>query len=120
MIWIIIAGNIIVHEGAHIVVGVRLGGQWRGLRIGWARVAVILDIEGLTIPQLRQVAAAGLAVDGIFWLGFVGWVGCVSPVPALAWWGSLWFTALLLLNATPWIRGSDGWRVWHHHNGGVP
>lgn len=112
MILIIIGISVILHEFAHVVVGLRVGGRWRGLRIRWTRIAVVLDMAGLSGRQQRQVAAAGLLVDGLFWCTFLGLALVAHPVPPSIRMGVLWFSCLLVVNATPWIRGSDGWYLW--------
>lgn len=112
MVMLIIGVSIILHEFAHVIVGLRLGGRWRGLRIRWTRIAVVLDMTGLSGRQRRQVAAAGLFVDVLFWCTFLGLALVAHSVLPSVRMGVLWFSCLLVVNATPWIRGSDGWHLW--------
>ncbi|PSR28690.1 MAG: hypothetical protein C7B43_09765 [Sulfobacillus benefaciens] len=119
MLWIIIGVSVVMHEGAHMVAGRWFGGRWLGIRVRWTRISVVMNLTGVSVRSRRCIAIAGLAVDGGFWLGFL--IGSLlkkfsSPIMNV---GLIWFTLILLVNATPWIPGSDGWKVWHHRKGGA-
>ena len=110
MLWLIIVGALVLHESAHLIASRFFGGRWAGIRIRWTRLAIIIQIPEGT-PSVRcQIAGAGLIVDGGFWMGFVmrALIGSMSHAVTL---GLIWFTLILALNATPWIRGSDGWHI---------
>lgn len=100
------------HEAAHVVMARRFGAHWRGVRIRWTRVAVIIDSAGLSLQHLRWVAAAGLLVDASCWLGFLIALFVSTPILSGEIVGITWFSILLAVNATPWIPGTDGWRFW--------
>jgi hypothetical protein len=112
MILGIIAISIVLHESAHVLMGLCYGGRWLGLRFRWSRVAVVMDMTGLTGRQRRRVAGAGTCVDATLWLGFVGWSVVKQHISHMVGFAIIWFSLILIINATPWISGTDGWYVW--------
>lgn len=83
---------IVLHETAHVMMARRWGGQWRGLRIRWTRIAVVMELTGVPLGPRRLIAAAGPMVDGGFWVGFL--IGTLThglpPETGRA--GLIWFT----------------------------
>ncbi len=111
VVWILL-GALVAHEAAHVVMAQHLGGHWRGVRIRWTRVAVVIDTTGLSPQHLGWIAAAGLVVDVSGWCGFLVALIVSRPILSSEIVGLVWFSILLAVNATPWIPGTDGWRFW--------
>lgn len=113
LIWAVIALHILLHESAHWAVGHHYGAQWRGVRLRWYSLALRMVIPQDTPRHLLWIALAGPAVDSVFFLTFL--VGAFWTGGHNEFWvfGAIWFTLIMFLNATPWIPGSDGQRVWY-------
>ncbi len=74
------------------------------------RLAVIVQIPDGAASVRFPISLAGLIVDGGFWMGFV-MRALISSISHAITFGLIWFTLIVALNATPWIRGSDGWQI---------
>ncbi|PSR34082.1 MAG: hypothetical protein C7B44_14185, partial [Sulfobacillus thermosulfidooxidans] len=113
MWWILILLDIITHEAAHYGLAWHWGARWKGLRVRWTRISLVLDVATLTPQQRRYVAGIGPLVDLVWGFGAGGWIGLQGDFTQETLIVLIWFAIIILLNASPWIRGSDGWQFWH-------
>ncbi|WP_020375033.1 hypothetical protein [Sulfobacillus thermosulfidooxidans] len=104
---------VVVHEMAHVLTALAVGGRWDGLAWRWWAVGVRLRVDGL---RPRQVAAtlwaAPLAEAVLLASAVVLWPH------AWRWWGAL-AAGQWLVNLMPWPGwpndGAQLWRLWVGH-----
>ena len=111
LIWSVIVIHVFLHESAHWAVARHYGARWQGVRVRWYSLALRMIVPHGSSRHLLYIALAGPVVDSAFFLTFV--VGMIGKGGHSEFWvfGTIWFTTIMLLNATPWIPGSDGQRV---------